>query len=255
MGLFEGRSGVAQLSFQCFAHGRGVRRRLAGLRLQDRELRCCRGPLGRLALVRLAPGARRRFDRPFERGPGVRLLQGSSFLRLVERGRRGDQFLLQRVTLAGDLRQVGRRLGMLRGAPFRIGGTLRLVVRTGLLEAGAQRFDLLFRRGPRRRRGGKPGLELGLAAAEVGGGGNPLGLAGVPGLRQRRPRDVQLFDERVARPRGVCEAGRELGVTPGETFDGGAGFSCTLLLGLAQCCLELQQPFLQNRAYFRGSCR
>ena len=113
----------------------------------------------------------------------------------------------------------------------------------------------MFRRGPRRRHGRKPGLELGLAASEVGGGGNPLGLAGVSGLRERRPRDVQLFDERVARPRGVCEAGRELGMTPGKAFDGSVGFSCTLLLDLAQCCFELQQPILEDRAYFRGSCR
>ena len=77
----------------------------------------------------------------------------------------------------------------------------------------------------------------------------------VSGLRERRPRDVQLFDERVARPRGVGEAGRELRMTPGETFDGGVGLRCTLLLDLAQCRFELQQPFLQDRADFRGSCR
>ena len=93
-----------------------------------------------MALVRLAPGARRRFDCPFERRPGVRFRLGVLRSRLVERGRRGDQLLLQCVALAGGPGQGGRRRGVLRGAAIRVGGTLRFVVRAGLLKGGAERL-------------------------------------------------------------------------------------------------------------------
>ena len=92
-------------------------------------------------------------------------------------------------------------------------------------------------------------------SAEVGGCGNPVGLAGLPSLLQRRPRHVQLMGERVARPRAFCEAGREFSVTPGQTIDCRVGLRCTLLLGLTQRRFELQQPFLERQADLAGPCR
>jgi len=64
-----------------------------------------------------------------------------------------------------------------------------------------------------------------------------------------------LLGERVARPRGMCEAGGEFSVTPGETIDCRVGFRCTLLLGLAHRRLELQQPFLERQADLGVPCR
>ena len=87
--------------------------------------------------------------------------------------------------------------------------------RLGLLDVGTKALELLFRCGTCTRRRSERALELRLMPAEGFVGGNSVGLAGLPNLLQRRPRQVYAAGERVARPRAFCEAGREFSVTPG----------------------------------------
>ena len=141
------------------------------------------------------------------------------------------------------------------GETFRIDGALRGMTRLGLLDVSLKARELLFRCGTCTSRRNERALELRLMPAEDFGGGNSVGIAGLPNLLQRRPGQVQAAGERFARPRTICEAGREFSVTPGETIDGRFGLRCTLLLGLAQRRLELQQPLLERQADFGRPCR
>ena len=270
LGVLEGCSQAFDLLFRNGTGRRGRRERDVELRLALREPICrrdcvccalllgplaCRGCVAQPPSVSLALCARRLRHGLFERCPGVSLRPCSLFLGLFERGRPGAQLTCQRVTLVGDLRQARRDFRVASGATLRIGGALRFVARLGVLEGCSKAFDLLFRCGTGRRGRRERGVELRLPSSEVGGCGNPVGLAGLPSFLQRRPRNVQLMGERVARPRSMGEAGGEFSVTLCQTIDCRVGFRCTLLLGLAQFRFELQQPFLERQADLAGPCR
>ena len=190
-----------------------------------------------------------------ERCPGVRLFQFSLFLRRFERGGRGTQLPRQRVTLIRELGDACSGHRVVSGEALRIRGALRGMTRLGLLDVGTKALELSFCCGTRTRRRRECAVELRLMPAEDFVGGDSVSLAGLPNLLQRRPRKVQLVAERVARPRTIFEAGRKFSVTPGETIDSRLGLRCTLLLGLAQRRLELQQPLLERQADFGGPCR